>query len=354
MSSRRSPCRSVRGPAASSAPASAETSPIALRTCVADVVRHGIGERVPGRLQLLRQQVGPGALGLGDPRSGHPEAIAEGGGSIGNPAGELGVKRRRRIEHLPALGAGEPALLAQKGGREVAHQHPPPVAVVDHRSIPWSISRHAAEGARPPQQRGRPAVPRHPTEPIGGRTDPLRDQLGPVGEDHPFERCPGVAGMLESGAARAGADALQDRLRELVARLRAGAGGVAPQALDPSAVRPQVPAAAIDAPGPAPLEGRGDARRPLVRIPEQDIAGPRPLQVGDDRLAPSDRAPAGIAAGVEHGVGCDQLAERLKAATGDGLPQNRAQRSLGPGRHAARACNGRSRRRSGPGRRERR
>ena len=175
------------------------------------VFRHGVGEGVPGRVELLGQQVGPGALGLG-----HPRATTCRGGPPGSPrrrarrAGELGVHRGRGGEDAPALVAGQPAVLAEEGRREVSHHHPPAVAVARRRySMPWSSPRASARRPRPataaPFGRGRgsrgPASPRRarPASRSGGVPSSSTTRSSAAPELPP----------CSSGASRARAEALE-------------------------------------------------------------------------------------------------------------------------------------------------
>jgi hypothetical protein len=101
-----------------------------------DVVGHRVRERVPGRLELLRHQVGAVALGLGDAKRRHPEPIAERRDPVRNIACELSVHRRRDLEDAPALSTGEPAVVREEGRGEIRHQHPPSIPVRVHALDP--------------------------------------------------------------------------------------------------------------------------------------------------------------------------------------------------------------------------
>ena len=127
---------------------------------------------------------------------------------------ELSVQRGRDAEDPPALLPRDPPIVGEEGGREIAHHHPPAVAVREHRLDPVvELRRHPGKGAGLPQQGGSPAIARHPAEPVRPRADSLRDQARAVGEDHPLESGPRVAAVRQRDAPGAGSEPLQKRLR---------------------------------------------------------------------------------------------------------------------------------------------
>jgi hypothetical protein len=101
LSSRRSPCSSVRGPATSNAAASAERVAHRGEHLDSHVLGDRLGERVPGRSKLLGQQVQTIALELGHAQRGHAEPVDQRGGAVGRLARERSVQSAATARIVP-------------------------------------------------------------------------------------------------------------------------------------------------------------------------------------------------------------------------------------------------------------
>ena len=159
------------------------------------VAVHGLGERLPEGLVLLRQQVEAVALGLGDRGGEEVEAIVQ-RAEMGDPLPpELLPHQVRRPEDAPVLLAAEPPAVGQQGRGDVAHHHPPGVAVAlggDDRVV--DRVGHPAEHAGGEQQRLAAIVFRVAVDPIRAGHDPLGDQTPAVGEHEALEQVSGPPG----------------------------------------------------------------------------------------------------------------------------------------------------------------
>jgi hypothetical protein len=83
-------------------------------------------------------------------------------------------------------------------------------------------SGHPLERAGLPEQRGAPAIVRHPAQPVPARSEPLGDEHGTVAEDHPFQRGARVAAMRQQGTSGARSEALEHRVGQHAGRCDIG------------------------------------------------------------------------------------------------------------------------------------
>ena len=229
---------SVRGPA--------RLERVGERRGIRDRAQDLVGRRLRARNRRRRPRPPRAASAAGRARRAptrRPAATTSRGGrrarrALGNVAGEGGVHRRGGLQDPPALGAREPALIAKERGREIAHHHPPAVAIGDARTrCRGRVQRACARTRRPPQQRRTAAVAGNAAEPVGTGPDPLGDQPGPVVEHDPLERCAGVTAVLKRPGRAPGPRRSSTRPGAR-RRPRRAAGGVAAEALDrPPSVR---------------------------------------------------------------------------------------------------------------------
>jgi len=280
---------------------------------VGDVTRNQLAKGVPALPELLRQQVGIGALGVRHQRRGHADPHGQRGGAGRNAVPECPAQRSGGVEDAAALPTREPGAGGEQPVADVAHRDPRRVggALCRDDAVTDGL-RHPLECAGLVQQRGAPAIVRRARQPVGAlAADALEDVGGAVGAFGAQQGGARVAAMGERLDAL-GPELLEEdggrhgRLGEI---RRPRSGGGAPE-LGDLARRPgsHVPAPPVGAARAVPLEAERDAGAPFLGVPVANRSCAGPPEVSHDGLRPVDPPAPGLAAGVQDRVGREVLA----------------------------------------------